>query len=178
MPSDQALPDYDGLESELRALEVAGAAEAHGIIAGVLSSPRPSAEAWLGAALGDANAARDRLEAERLLEALHDYTAARLAGRESAFELLLPEEARTLEERVGALAGFCRGYLLGLVAGGVRELSALPGDAREVVEDFMKIAEAEADGRAGEVEERAFIDLLEYVRTGVQLVYEELHTAD
>jgi hypothetical protein len=178
MPADPPLPDYDSLESELHALEVPGAAEAHGVIAGVLSSPRPSTDAWVAAVLGDANAALDSAEAERLLDELRTYTEARLAGRESEFELLLPDEQCALEARVIALADFCRGYLMGLVAGGVSELATLPADAREVVEDFMKIAEAEADGRAGEVEEQAFVEIIEYVRTGVQLVYESLHPGD
>lgn len=113
-----------------------------------------------------------------MLNMLCAYTETRLAGRESEFELLLPDENGALEQRVNALADFCRGFLLGLVAGGVTELSALPADAREVVEDFMKIAEAEADGRTSDVEEKAFTEIAEYVRTGVQLVYESLHPGD
>lgn len=175
MSSDPPLPDYDRLEGELHALEAPGAAEAHGIIAGVLSSPQPRTESWVQAVFSDANAAVDSAAAEDLLEQLSAYTAASLKARESAFEPLLPDEQRALEARVLALADFCRGFLLGLVEGGVRELTRLPPEAREVVEDFMKIAEAEADGRAGEVEERAFAEIVEYVRTGVQLVYEGLH---
>jgi len=178
MPADQDLPDYDSLERELQALEIPGAAECHGVIAGVLSSPQPSTEAWVQSVFADANAAADSSEAERLLEALRDYTETRLAARESEFFLLLPDDDRTLTERATALADFCRGFLMGLVAGGVRELDALPAEAREVVEDFMKIAEAEADGRATEVEEQALAEIGEYVRTGVQLVYEELRSAD
>ena len=178
MPADQDLPDYDSLERELQALEIPGAAECHGVIAGVLSSPQPSNEAWVQSVFADANAAADSSEAERLLEGLRDYTDTRLAARESEFFLLLPDDDRTLAERATALADFCRGFLLGLVAGGVRELDALPAEAREVVEDFMKIAEAEADGRATEVEEHALAQISEYVRTGVQLVYEELRSAD
>ena len=41
----------------------------------------------------------------------------------------------------------------------------------------MKISEAEAEA-SDELEEYAFTELLEYVRVGVQLVYEELHVAD
>jgi uncharacterized protein len=177
MSAEQHLPDHDSLEHELHALEVPGAAEAHGVIAGVLCAPQPSAQAWTNAVLGDANAAVDSGVAEELLAALSSYTEARLNERESNFSLLLPDEGRDLRQRVAALADFCRGYLMGLVAGGVRELDKLPGDAREVVEDFMKIAEAEAGGMVAELEEQALVDLAEYVRTGVQIVYEEIHGA-
>lgn len=176
--SDPQRPDYDSLDRALLELEVPGAAEAHGVIAGVLSSPHPSADAWTGAVLGDANAAFDSSEAERLLDGLHDHTAAQLVARDSGFDPLRPDDDRALEERVLAVADFCRGFLMGLVAGGVNELATLPDDAREVVEDFMKIAEAEADGRATEIEEQAYAEIVEYVRTGVQLVYETLHAHD
>lgn len=177
MSADQ-LPDYDQLERSLRAMDALGAAEAHGVIAGVLSGPKPSAEAWVKSIFAGIDASVDSATAERPLGELRVYTEARLAERESDFNPLLPGDEASFAERVGALADFCRGYVLGLVAGGIRDLNELPGDAREVVNDFLKIAEAETDGDGTEVEEQAFADLTEYVRVGVQLVYEELHAND
>ncbi|HKQ29829.1 MAG TPA: UPF0149 family protein [Burkholderiales bacterium] len=168
------LPDYDELEDELRALDAVNAAEAHGVIAGITSAVSARADAGIGIVLADVDAAANSLSARRLLESVGNYTETHLAARDSEFELLLPDEAEPLDARTGALADFCRGYVLGLVAGGVRELAALPGDAREVVEDFMKISNVQADNMA-ETEEQALAELTEYVRTGVQVVYEELH---
>lgn len=176
--SDHNPPDYEELERALRALEAMGAAEAHGVIAGVLSGPRPNNEAWAAAVLADVLPAADRAGAEHLLGDLRAETEKQLTARESDFSPLLPHEDSTLPARVGALADFCRGYVLGLVAGGVRDLGQLPHDAREVVDDFMKIAEAETESVATEVEEQALAELVEYVRVGVQLVYEALHTDD
>jgi uncharacterized protein len=178
MSADQA-PQYDELDSVLRGMEAVGAAEAHGIIAGVLSGPTPRADAWNKTVLADIDPAADTTAAERLLGALRAETQTRLAERESDFSPLLPGEHASLIERVGALADFCRGFLFGLVAGGVRDLNKLPDDAREVVNDFMRIAEAEADSPTGdEADEHALAELTEYVRVGVQLVYEELHSGD
>jgi uncharacterized protein YgfB (UPF0149 family) len=177
MAATPTLPAYDELEDELRALDAVNAAEAHGVIAGIASAAPASADAGIHIVLGDADAGADTDSARRLLQDVGSYTQTRLAARDSEFELLLPDGVQPVDMRTGALADFCRGYVMGLVAGGVREFAALPGDAREVIEDFMKIAEAQAAG-VGETEEQALSTLTEYVRTGVQVVYEELHSAD
>jgi uncharacterized protein len=177
MAATPTLPPYDELEDELRALDAVNAAEAHGVIAGLASAAPARVDAAIRIVLGDAGAGSDNAPALRLLEDVGRYTETRLAARDSAFELLLPDEAQPMDARTGALADFCRGYLMGLVAGDVREFAALPGDAREVVEDFMKIAEAQA-ADVSETEEQALAELTEYVRTGVQVIYEELRSAD
>jgi uncharacterized protein YgfB (UPF0149 family) len=143
----------------------------------VLCAPRPSAEALGKTVLADMNPGADTREVERLLGALRATTQMRLTERDSEFTPLLPGEDAGLAERVAALADFCRGYVMGLLAGGVSDLAALPGDAREVVEDMIKIAQAEA-GETAEAEERALAELTEYVRVGVQVVYEALHADD
>ncbi len=155
------------------------ASEAHGVITGVACTPS-SKDAWVKVVFADVDPTADSMDAERLLGVLRAQTQTRLTERESDFAPLLPADDSSLGARVAALADFCSGYLLGLVAGGVSDLAKLPGDAREVVNDFVKIAQAEADTEsvATEVEEQALLELVEYVRVGVQLIYEELHSAD
>jgi uncharacterized protein YgfB (UPF0149 family) len=176
--ADNVLPDYDELERALFALGEMSAAEAHGVIAGLLRAPRPSADVWARTLFADVDPAADNAEAERLLGALRAQTQTWLAARESEFVPLLPSTERSLDAQVAALADFCRGYVVGLVAGGMREFAGLPADAREIIEDFMKIAEAEVEDRTAETEAQAFTELTEYVRVGVQLIYEELHSTD
>lgn len=106
----------------------------------------------------------------------------RLALSEGAFalELLLPDDDTPLAQRSEALSDWCTGFLygLGLAGGGVGE--ALSAEAREVVTDlaeFTRIdAEDEADGAQGA--EKAYAEVVEYVRMGVLLIYEELTHAD
>ena len=175
--SSLPIPDYDELQRSLLAAESVSASEAHGIITGVLCAPKPSAEALARTVLVDIDPAADTRDIERYLGMLRAYTEERLRARESDFEPVLPDEDRSLTERVEALAEFCRGFLMGLVAGGVQDFSALPGDAREVVDDFVQIAEAETGDLATDGGEQAFTEIAEYVRVGVQVVYEELHPA-
>ena len=53
----------------------------------------------------------------------------------------------------------------------------LPGDAGEIVRDLAQIMRAGVDEReATEANESALAELVEFVRVGVQVVFEELRT--
>jgi uncharacterized protein YgfB (UPF0149 family) len=60
--------------------------------------------------------------------------------------------------------------------GGMKDLAALPADSSEVMRDLVEIARAGGyDLEEGEEDEVAYNELLEYVRTGVLLINEELN---
>ncbi|GAB4513913.1 MAG: hypothetical protein Tsb0026_19010 [Sulfuricaulis sp.] len=107
--------------------------------------------------------------------ALHHVTHAHLSGLECDFTPLLPGDEHSLAEQIESLSDWCRGYLLGLHAGGVKDGQVLAGDAGEIIRDITRISEAELDGsQADEEEARALVEIVEYLRVGVQLVFEEL----
>jgi len=57
----------------------------------------------------------------------------------------------------------------------VPESQILGGDAGEIIRDITRISEAELDASlADEEEARALVEIVEYLRVGVQLVFEEL----
>jgi uncharacterized protein YgfB (UPF0149 family) len=61
-------------------------------------------------------------------------------------------------------------------AGGIQDIEKLPGDSGEIVRDFVDISRADTyELEGGEEDEVAYNELLEYVRTGVLLLNEELH---
>ena len=143
MGSESLSHDYEELSL---LFEEAGvdttAAEAHGIITGVLGVPTQSQLDWLPLILGTqpliANAAADELP-ERL-QTLWREVAGMLRQGEFEFALLLPDQQQRLEERAEALANWCRGYLLGLAQAGARGAQDLSADATEIVGDMMHIA--------------------------------------
>lgn len=54
-------------------------------------------------------------------------------------------------------------------------MRALPGDAGVIGGDITKIVEVELDAAGDpQAQERALVEIVEYLRAGVQLVYEEL----
>lgn len=167
-------PDHSDIQHLLAAeRSLADAAEAHGTLAGGLCAAGGYAyEDWLREILPEGHAAP---AVEARLRELYAATATALLQRDYEFQLLLPEDAQPIETRTAALAQWCQGFLYGLGAGAIRDASALPGDAGEIVRDIVEISRADVDaGQEEESNESAYAELVEFVRVGVQLVFEEL----
>jgi uncharacterized protein YgfB (UPF0149 family) len=166
---------FDELEEALAACDAPlAAAEAHGSLCGSLAAVgRFDGDAWIGAVLPDTGA--DALRSRNLLETLVAETQAAFAGLDMEFEPLLPGDDEPLERRVAALADWCTGYLYGLGTGGLAAGSAMPEAVGEVVRDFGEISRASIDAEESEESnETSYAELVEYLRAGAQLAYEEL----
>lgn len=170
------LPAYDEATRLLHEAGVpTGVAEAHGILTGLLCAPEGAKVPWQELVLGR-GAGQPPAALAQLLTDLRRATEARLSGVEYDFTPLLPGDEHGLAGQIEGLSDWCRGYLLGLHAGGVQEPERLPGDAGEIVRDIARISEAELDAAGDDEEEaRALTEIVEYLRVGVQLVFEELH---
>lgn len=172
-------PEQPAYDEAARLLQEAGApvsaAEAHGIITGVLCAPGGARVAWQELVLGSGASRGAPAGLQQLLTTLHRSTQAHLSGLECDFTPLLPGDEHGLARQIEGLTDWCRGYLLGLHAGGVRDPQRLSGDAGEILQDIRRISEAELDGSpTDEEEEKALAEIVEYLRIGVQLVFEEL----
>lgn len=180
-PANPDSPPFDSIETALRrAAAPADAAEVHGSLCGMLCvlGGRASGR-WLGDVLADAGgdaAAVD--EAGRLLGALATATGAALEAGEMGFQPLLPPDEQPLEYRVASLAQWCQGFNYGLaVAAALVDADAAleADDIAEIVEDLaaLGLADAGSDDPEEEVE-AAYAQLVEYIRVGVQLVFDAL----
>ena len=88
---------------------------------------------------------------------------------------MLPDDDAPVEARVAALAEWCQGFLYGVGAAGTLANAALADDVEEFLTDLAELTRVDASGEAdAEAEEEAYAELVEYVRVGVQLVYDEL----
>jgi yecA family protein len=171
------LPDYDQANA---AMEAAGfessAAEVHGTICGVLASPEAEKTDWLAAIMGTDSGNAEGLPktvSEQLL-ALFQGSRKVLKDESSSFALFVPEaDKNSIATRTDAVAAWCRGFLLGLSAGGLKEFATLPDSIREALEDLLDIAEVVAEEGEDEQQEQALSDLEEYVRVVVQLIYDD-----
>jgi uncharacterized protein len=170
-------PDYSHIQQLLvQERSLADAAEAHGMLAGCLCAVSAYAfEDWLREILPEGRATA---AAAASLQQLYVATADALSQPDMEFELLLPEDAQPIDARTAALAQWCQGFLYGLGAGRIADASELPGDVGEIVRDFVEITRAGVDAEQGEESnESAYAELVEFVRVGVQLLFEELATA-
>jgi len=170
-------PDYSHVQQLLsEARSLADAAEAHGTLAGCLCGAAGYRfEDWLREILPEGCAAPAALAS---LRALYAATADALQQPDMEFDLLLPADAQPLPARTAALAEWCQGFLYGLGAGNIPDASGLPGDVGEIVRDLAEITRAGVDeGQEDESNESAYAELVEFVRVGVQLLFEELAAA-
>ncbi|AXQ29790.1 hypothetical protein D0B54_14385 [Solimonas sp. K1W22B-7] len=102
-------------------------------------------------------------------EALHA-----LQDEDMGFEPLLPDDEAELGTRVLALASWCEGFLFGLASRPGLDLKKCSEEVREVLRDFTQFTQASlGENEDLELEEGAYVELVEYVRVGAQLVFME-----
>ena len=185
MPPDP-LPDFGHVLLLSRGeLDAAELAECHGVLCGMICGE-------------NGNTARDFMSHLSTLElaveagtSLHDVmseafesTTQQLADEELRFHLWLPDDDQPLEERTQSLAQWCTGFLAGLGVGG--PLPDLSEEATEALGDLQQIARAgftPSEGEAADTDEeaaseeeneKAFSEIVEYVRVVTLILREEL----
>jgi len=171
------LPDYDEINDALQGLSPHfDAAEFHGQLCGLLCTQEKLQLAdWLKLSLPEHDATALPAMAHELFQTLLVASEAGLGSEDFGFQLLLPDDAAGLAARVEALGNWCQGFLLGISHAGVSDIQALPGELPEIVKDFLNISQAEAFELDNVEEgENAYMELVEYVRVGVQLFHAEL----
>jgi uncharacterized protein YgfB (UPF0149 family) len=108
-----------------------------------------------------------------LMLKVHEAASSQLADEQLRLALWLPGDEQPLDERTEALGQWCTGFLAGLGAG-EGGLGKLSEEALEALEDLRQIAHAEVGSDAGEGEEAAFFEIVEYIRVVTLLLREEL----
>ncbi len=177
-------PEIVELEELLYRIDAAmGAADAHGALCGMLCA-RGTVELseWVDHVIGEQEQGDELLhDVVHKLSELHQSTLEMMNDATGDFKLLLLDDDDPLPERVEALAAWCQGFIYGLAAGGIQEGSELPEDTAELLKDMIEISRAGHDVDDTGVEESdvnddemAYMEIEEYVRMGVLLVYEEL----
>lgn len=174
--NDEALRRLDAalgqVETEMRAVEC------HGTLVGMLCARgEMKKKEWLDYIAHHLDPA-DLLAREALetFGALFEAARGQLGDSNLDFQPLLPGDESSVEQRIAALAQWAQGFLLGMSAGGIKDVDKLPGDSGEIMRDLVDICRADTYELEGsEEDEVAYNELLEYVRTGVLLINEELH---
>ncbi len=186
----QNFPDIPQLEGLLFDVDAAlGATESHGALCGMLCAQGATeASQWMLHVLGEHEETSKLLQTtgKKLLQ-VHQISVEQMNDNDIEFELMLPDDDEELASRVEALGNWCQGFVYGLSLGGIREDTKLPEDSQELIKDIVEISragyvaddEAEAELNASmddvsEEDEVAFMEVSEYVRMGVLLIYEEL----
>ena len=151
------------------------AAEAHGTLVGSLCATICSLTDWLAEILPEGRAETGAADS---LRAVFESTSDALVGGEMGFAPMLPTDDAPIGDRATALGEWCQGFLYGLGTGvAVPETSSLPGEAAEVLRDMTEITHVDVDPDDDpESNEAAYAELVEFVRAGVQLLYDQLQS--
>ena len=149
------------------------AAEAHGMLCGMLCDPgRFQVDLWLAQLLGEGEAPRfTELPKDSALVLMLADTLRELADESFSLRLVLPDDETPLRERTAALGAWCRGFLAGF--GMQLGDRALTEDGQELLRDLINISRIDPAAGADDVGERDFIDVLEYVRLGALMLQAE-----
>jgi len=165
---------FDELQRALvQSRALAAAAEAHGTLVGSLCASPCSLADWLAEILPEGRAEHSCADS---LRAVFDATSGALLEGTLGFAPLLPADDTPIGDRALALGEWCQGFLYGLGTGvAVPEAAQLPGDAAEVLRDITEITHVDVDPADDpETSEAAYAELVEFVRVGVQLLYDQL----
>jgi uncharacterized protein YgfB (UPF0149 family) len=167
--------DYAACRDALERVEAdLGAAEFHGTACAMLCTrPDPQPDAWVDEIVVTEHRPQSRNWLLPLSESVEDSRRAFNDGNYS-LQLLLPDDDVPLDERSRALSDWCSGFLFGLGLAGAGVTEALSDDAREVVVDLTEFTRIDAEDDGSQSAEKAFLEIVEYVRVGVLLIYEEL----
>ena len=167
-------PDYAELQKVLaNSRALTDAPEAHGTLAGALcAAAEYTLSDWLAELYADGHADPESTAALRVF---FDATRAELASDQMAFQALLPDDDEPIAARAEALGQWCQGFLYGLGTQPIPEPDQLPQDAGEVVRDMTALTQVAADSEeSDESNEQAYAELVEFVRVGAQLLFDEL----
>lgn len=170
-PHEQSFDDLQRALAQAHALT--DAAEAHGTLVGALCATRCTLADWLAEILPDGQA--QGAAADRLRAVFNGASGALREGNLS-FQPLLPSDDAPIADRTAALGEWCQGFLYGLGSGvSVSDSAELQGDAAEVLRDMTEITHVDVDpADDAESNESAYAELVEFVRVGVQLLYDQL----
>lgn len=146
-------PAYDQVEQWLTASPLlTGAAEAHGVFCGLLAAGAPDPETrWLAEVLPPtptgAGIDLAAQECRQALQTVAAHTRAQLGSAAMNFDLLLPDEDRSLLERATGVHDWSRGFLFGAGLAGL-DRSGLSGPSQEALADLLELTRMDLDALA------------------------------
>ncbi len=173
---------YQQLNSMLAIEDIdSSASELHGLICAraCLGDQATSVQIWLPLLTGEPLAPATNKYFLEKLQSLTSDVERTLEQRDYDLKLVISNED-DIGKQTDSIAAWCQGFVLGLLGSGGQRIEVLPENSREVVRDMMEISGAQLDGEDEDVDQqaRALAQIEEYVRIGVQVVYEDVNAAN
>ncbi|RUO69875.1 YecA family protein [Pseudidiomarina sediminum] len=154
---------------------LSNAAEIHGLLTGMVAGGASiEGEQWLLLLSDLINDGQSLPPAVReTIKELAAESCASLHDPDLGFQLELPSDHAPLQERLQALTAWVQSFLVGF---GVNQtnLAGLSEDLREAIDDMVEIAKLDLEVDDDEEAERAYFEIVEYLRISAMLCFNEL----
>lgn len=174
---------FDDLHNALLSADsMTEVAEAHGTLCGMICiNGQADTNKWLALIFENQDPQNIQLEESRqTLLKLQEITQQKLTNHNYDLNLMIHADSMPLNIRIEDLSLWCQGFLFGLSIAGLTDISKLPTDASEILQDMSDISKAgygagEDDDEENEI---AFSEIIEYVRMGVYVIFNTLNNND
>ncbi len=109
------------------------------------------------------------------LQQLYEISYHQMSEFSFEFALLLPDDDININARTEALSLWCQGFLTGLKKSNVPIENREESDVTETINDILEIAQVKyGDIAEDDEDETAYFELIEYVRLGVLMIFQDL----
>ena len=142
--------------------------ELHGVVCGIAACHVDDFELSALVQLVCAEALADEERVGEFVEA----TITTMLAEDMSFEVLLPDDATSVDQRAQALAEWCGAFVAGL--GAVVSELEWSDDTREVVSDFIAISQLTVDADNTDDAHRQLVEIEEYAKIGTLLIMNQL----
>ncbi|WP_026970914.1 MULTISPECIES: UPF0149 family protein [Aliagarivorans] len=170
-------PNFDDFEELLEKHELmVNPSEVHGLITGMFAGGMASKDEWLSNINDMINDGQGLpADVKREMGQLHLATFQGLSDSLLSFQLLMPDDDYSPEERAEAIAQWVQSFLVGF---GLMQsdLSKLAEDVQELIHDFSEISKLSPELEGSEEDnEQALFQVVEYVRIGAVTIFAHLN---
>lgn len=172
-----SFPNYEKLSQTLNesASLKLHPSQGHGLLCGLLCGNPKSNPSWEEII----NNIHDEIQNPKLSQELYEISSQHLAEFSFDFQLLLPSDEDELRNRAEALSVWCQGFLTGLELMHISITNRPKNEMSETINDLIEIAKMNYDDVvSNEEDEMAYVELVEYVRMAVIMIYQELRDND
>ena len=167
--------DFDELDHGLADIQSGTrAAECHGFITGYICASNNADIVPLRDHLISGMDNGQQLEqAYALLDLIASDVVTVLQDTEINFQPLLPDDTEDISLRAASLSEWCAGFLSVMCVGGLEQKQTQHPDCQEFIKDLASISRMETDVADEEGTEQSLFELVEYIRVGVLMLYQE-----
>lgn len=172
------LPSFDSVQESLKLFESLGeASQTHGLLCALFAGRvKLHRQAWINSLMTEMPDKSDPImkDAQSVLTQLFSVTQEAFQHEEPFIDPLLPMEDAPLISRIEALAEFAKGFVMGLNLMGVVLKNNPNPVVQEAIDDLLNISCLAPQNEEGEEAEKAFFELVEYLKVAMVQMHWEL----